>query len=66
MAMPSPVAIAGLVVSRNTWPAPPVAISVRGASASATRAVPIEEQGADALATASITSDSASASSQHA
>ena len=30
--MPSPVATAGLVVSRNTWPAPPVASSVaRGA-----------------------------------
>jgi hypothetical protein len=27
-AMPSPVATAGFVVSRNTWPAPPVASSV--------------------------------------
>ena len=32
IAMPSPVAIAGFVVSRKTWPAPPVAISVRPAS----------------------------------
>ena len=31
MAMPSPVAIAGFVVSRKTWPAPPVAMSVRPA-----------------------------------
>jgi hypothetical protein len=28
IAIPSPVAIAGFVVSRNTWPAPPVASSV--------------------------------------
>ena len=40
--MPSPVATAGLVVSRKTWPAPPVASSVAARAHLAARAVGVE------------------------
>ena len=39
IAMPSPVAIDGFVVSRNTWPAPPVASSVRATAMRAAVAI---------------------------
>ena len=62
--MPSPVAIAGFVVSRNTWPAPPVAISVRCAVDLLRRAVAIDERRARARRRRASTSDIASASSK--
>ena len=53
IAMPSPVAIAGFVVSRKTWPAPPVASSVRcGVDACPASPPTVTNSGAAALAVA--------------